>query len=271
MEQITFLCFGASYSVALLAELVGLLRPTHFWRWLSLGFGLAGFAAHSMYLIAQSPTPATPYGSLLLLGWVLAVFYLYGTVHHRRIAWAVFVLPVVLGLVVLASGFAPGTKTIAPSWLSHFVGDRFWGAVHGALLLLAAVGVCVGAIASVMYLAQARRLRAKTSPQSGIRLLSLERLETMNRRSIALAFPLLTVGLIVGLVIGLQRTGAAGPWASTKVISTAGLWLVNALLLGLRFSVRARGRLLAIGTIGAFLVMLLTLLATHPFAEGAES
>ena len=67
-----------------------------------LSSGPPGFFAHTAYLIVHHPTPAAPYGSLLLLAWVLAVFYLYGTVHHARQAWAIFVLPVVLGLVGLS-------------------------------------------------------------------------------------------------------------------------------------------------------------------------
>ena len=42
---------------------------------------------------------------MLAVAWVLAVFYLYGSLHHTRLAWAVFVLPVVIGLVGLAFGW----------------------------------------------------------------------------------------------------------------------------------------------------------------------
>ena len=74
-------------------------------------------------------------------------------------------------------------------------------------MLLAAVGVCVGFLASVMYLVQAQRLRAKIPPGEGMRLLSLERLEAMNRHAINLAFPLLTAGEI-GL--GKEEVGFCG-------------------------------------------------------------
>ena len=40
---------------------------------------------------------------------------------------------------------------------------------HGFLVLLAAVGVCVGFIASVMYLVQLQRLRAKVPPGQGMK------------------------------------------------------------------------------------------------------
>ena len=71
-------------------------------------------------------------------------------------------MPVVLGLIVLA-GIAPveGPDRSWLSFLEDFRGERFWGGIHGGLLLLASVGVCVGFVASVMYLIQAHRLRAK--------------------------------------------------------------------------------------------------------------
>jgi ABC-type transport system involved in cytochrome c biogenesis permease subunit len=271
LEGITRLCFGASYAVALGLEMVQLIRPRPALRGIALLFGLAGLFAHTVFLAAQRPTLQSNYGSLLFLAWVLAVFYLYGTLHHRRFAWAVFVLPVVLGLVVLA-GYFPAESGVTPSpWsdrLAALTGERFWGGVHGILILLAAVGVSVGFLASVMYLLQARRLRNKVAPFSGLRLMSLERLEEMNRRAVNVAFPLLTVGLIVGLVLMMHDKGTVQDWTAGKVIGTAGLWLVFVVLLVLRYGLHTRGRHLAIGTIVAFVVMLATLAATHPSLGG---
>lgn len=268
MDHISRLCFGASYAVALLAELAQAMWPTRAWRWLSLAFGSAGLLAHSVFLYVKRPTLAMPYGSLLLLAWVLAVFYLYGSIHHRRLAWAVFVLPLVLALVILAGQFAAGESIESLSWMASINGHRFWGSVHGTLVLLAGVGVCVGAIASVMYLVQAHRLRVKSTASGGFRLLSLERLEAMNRRAINAAFPLLTVGLLLGAALGYQKVGAASLWITPKVLGTIGLWLANGVLLLLRYSLHARGRLLAFGTLGTLIILIVVLATVHPFAGG---
>src|SRR5258708_38938499 len=146
---------------------------------------------------------------MLLVAWILAIFSLYGSIHHRRFAWGVFVLPVVLGLVVLARVFAQPGPAPEGAWLLD------WGIVHGVLLVLAAVGVSVAFLASVMYLVQAHRLKAKVLPSQGLRLLSLERLEQMNRRALHLAVPLLTAGLLVGLILMARRidpvAGLTGP------------------------------------------------------------
>jgi ABC-type transport system involved in cytochrome c biogenesis permease subunit len=145
-------------------------------------------------------------------------------------------------------------------------GRHFWPVLHGILLLLAAVGVCVGFVASLMYLAQVHRLRAKVPPGRGVRLLSLERLEAMNRRAILIAFPLLTAGLLVGL--GLLLHSGEPATGYVRILSLVGLWLVFAILLYLRYRVHARGRQVALLTIVAFALLVVSLVSVHPFASG---
>jgi ABC-type uncharacterized transport system permease subunit len=263
-QHVTRFCFGASYAVALVLELVQLLRPSALARWTGLAFGCAGLLAHTLFLLVQQPQVATPSGSLLLLSWVVAVFYVYGAFHHRKQAWALFVLPVVLILVAL-SAFYPRTADDASHW---FTGDNFWGAIHGALLLLAAIGVSVGFVASVMYLVQAFRLKAKAAPGKGLRLPSLERLAQMNRRAINWAFPLLTAGLLLGVLLLVQRPQQE--WTAPKVVGTAALWIAFLLLIHLRYFAQSTNRRLAVLTIATFGLMLATLAASHPFATGVR-
>ncbi|MDB5313142.1 MAG: Cytochrome assembly protein [Gemmataceae bacterium] len=269
LQGITHACFGLSYLLAFALELARLFWPRTGWRVAALGLGLAGVFAHTLYIYFHHPSPATPYGSLLLLAWVLALFYLYGTtVRYARQAWAVFVLPVVIGLVGLSLAFAATADAPpldVPAWLT---GEHFWGTVHGALILLASVGVSVGFLASVMYLVQARRVRNKVNPARVVPLLSLERLETMNRRAVNVAFPLLTAGLLVGSLLLKTEHGAPETWLSVKVLSTAGLWVVFLVLLYLRYATNVPGRRLAVLSIVAFGLLLVALAAAHPFVVG---
>ena len=271
LQGITHACFGLSYLCAFLLEFARLMWPAAGWRVAGLAFGFAGVFAQSAYLMFHHPTPAAPYGSLLWLAWVLALFYLYGTVHHAKQAWAVFVLPVVIGLVglslALVTAAPENTEFTVPGWAA---GERFWGIVHGLLILLASVGVCVSFLASVMYLIQARRLRQKVSPGTVVPMLSLERLETMNRRALNAAFPMLTAGLLVGTIL-LEHGHAFGENVfSLKVLSTVGLWLVFLVLLYLRYGAHVPARRLAAFSIGAFVLLLVALAAAHPFAGGGN-
>jgi ABC-type transport system involved in cytochrome c biogenesis permease subunit len=269
IQGIHHYCIGLSYLCAFLLELAHLFWPAKGWRVAGLVFGAAGLFAHTAYLLVQQPSPAVPYGSVLLLAWVLALFYFYGTVHHAKQAWAIFVLPVVLGLVAVSRALltaAPENSTFsAAAWLA---GDRFWGAVHGVLILLASVGVSVSFLASVMYLIQARRLRRKVAPGTVVPMLSLERLETMNRRALNVAFPLLTAGLLVGTLLLPHGYYLGDNWLSVKVLSTAGLWLVFLVLLYLRYGAHVPARRLATLSIASFALLLVALVASHPFAVG---
>ncbi len=268
MAGISDFCFAASYTVALVLELWHLLAPRPVLRLVSIGFGAAGLLAHTVYVLVQPLPLATPVGSLMFLAWILAVFYVYGSIHHKRTAWGLFVLPLVLGLVALAKMAPPSTAPPESAW-QDFSGVRFWGQVHGILVLLSAVGICIAFLASVMYLVQLRRLRVKSAPAQGMKMLSLERLETMNRRAILLAFPLLTAGLIVAVALQLHQGQFLTGWESPKILSALGLWVVFAILLYLRYGAHARGRHVALLTMVAFAILICALMApVHPFPPG---
>jgi len=264
---ITHACFGLSYLFALGLELAQQVRPSRALSIASLVFGLAGLIAHTIFLVVHQPNPASRYGSVLLLAWVIAVFYLYGSLHERTRSWGLFVLPVVIILVGLSFTFY-GESDGSGLW---FAGEHFWGSIHGALLLAASVGITVAFVASVMYLVQSRRLRMKRSPIGGLGLLSLERLENMHRRAINLAFPLLTVGLLLGALRVPLTDGDPARWTDAKIVGTIGLWVVALLLMILRYGAHLPPRRLALLTLAAFGLMLVTLVAAHPFAgEGTR-
>ena len=264
---ITHFCFGLSYLTALGMDLLQIFQPAHWKRLVSIFFGVAGLLAHTIFLAMHQPSPASPYGSLLLLGWVFAVFYTYGNLHQKPYPWTLFVLPLVLLFVALSLAFLHERNADVEFWFS---GEHFWGKVHGTLILLASVGITLGFLASVMYLVQDHRLRRKKSPFGGFKLLSLERLETINRRAINLAFPLLSVGLLLG-VMRLQRDELQPTsWTEPKVLGTLGLWAVGVLLLYLRYGAHLPGRRLAWLTIASFILLLVALVTSHPFAHGGS-
>ncbi len=271
LDRITVFCFAASYAVALAVEILRLLSPRPVLRLVALGFGCAGLLAHTIFLGVQHPELSSRYGSLLFLAWIVAVFYLYGSLHHRKIAWGLFVLPLVLGLIGLAVLFVHDNSPDEEPWLLRLVtfqGERFWGLLHAALLMLAAVGICVGFLASVMYLVHARRLKSKVLPGQGLKLLSLERLEEMNRRAIVLAFPLLTAGVVVGMALLAQTDRPVRSWTDPRALAAIVLWLVFAVLLYLRYSLHVRGRRVAILTIVAFVLLVVTLAVPHTLSGG---
>jgi ABC-type transport system involved in cytochrome c biogenesis permease subunit len=255
MENVTTRCFLASYALALAFEVLHQQRPRPVFRLLALAAGVAGLVAQTTFLAIHRPPLAGQFGWLVLLTWVLAIFYLAGSLHHRRQAWGVFVLPLIVGLLVLAVSFGQPPKTPRTP-------QELWGPLHGWLVLLAAVGVSIGFLASLMYLFQARQLRTKVLPGQGLRLLSLERLEAMNRRAIDLAFPLLTAGLLLGALLTFQDRLPG--WSDPRVLGSVVLWLAFAVLLYLRYGRHLRGRQVAVWTIVTFVLLLFCVALAHP-------
>lgn len=269
LHGVSHTCFGLSYLLALGFAAAAGRWPRPELRAAGLLADGVGLATHTIYLALHPPAAAAPSGGLLLVAWVLAVFSLYGSLHHPKQAWAVFVLPVVLGLVGLSAFLIDRSAADSFGFPDWFVGERLWAAVHGLLLLAAAVGVSVGFLASVMYLVQARRVRRKTGV-GGLPMFSLERLEAMNRRAVNAAFPLLTAGLLLGAVLLKREHDPAGHWLSLKIVGTAGLWVVFLVLLYLRYAAHVSGRKLAAWSIAAFALLVAVLAAAHPFAEGGR-
>src|SRR5262249_60646304 len=122
--------------------------------------------------------------------------------------------------------------------------------------------------ASVLYVVQAQRLKAKALPGHGMRVMSLERLEQMNRRGITWAFPLLTIGLVVGMVQMTQEGVQLQGWTDPRILSTLVLWLVFAIVLYLRYGFRLRGKRVALLTIVAFGLLIVTLVTSHQYKPG---
>jgi ABC-type transport system involved in cytochrome c biogenesis permease subunit len=232
-------------------------------------FGAAGLLAHTLFLLVQRPSLASQFGLLLFLGWIVAVYYLAGSLHYQRQARGVFVLPVLLILIMLAWLSEPTTGVGQLEKEANILpGELFWGYLHAGMLLLAAVGICVGFVASVMYLVQTRQIRDKLVPGHGLKLPSLERLERMNRWAINLAFPLLTGGVCIGAGLMFLGPRQILSWSDARILGTAILWMVFGLLLYMRYGYHLNGRRLAQLTIVAFVLLVFTLASSHEFVRG---
>jgi ABC-type uncharacterized transport system permease subunit len=266
MDRLKVLCFAGTYGLALLFELARLVVRSPFRWYLAVGLTALGWAVQTAFLANlaikdQILLPiTTAFESLMALSWIVALIGLYLMVHWpRQVAVGLFVLPLVLGLVIAAGWFAPRDSY----WMEDGM-MAFWGTVHGIFLLAGAVFACVAFAAGLMYLAQMRRLKSKRPNKFGISLPSLEQSERVNRAAITIAFPLLTAGLLIGMILSLKARGmAAGAgftlgWTDPKVVSALVMWLVFAGLIHARFRPAMRGRGVMVLTIVAFAFLVFT-------------
>ena len=173
LSGISVVCFAASYAVALGCEASRLFFRSGVRGIVMVGFATAGLFAHTLYLgwraVTESAVPlSSPADLYLLLAWLLAAGYLWLTLANPRTPVGLFLLPIVLALVGVAT-FAPNV----PSPLLQDSTSRFWGWFHAALHLVWTSGVVLSAVAGLMWLIQAGRLARKQPPLRGFRMPSL--------------------------------------------------------------------------------------------------
>jgi ABC-type uncharacterized transport system permease subunit len=261
LDRLSVLCFAGTYGLALLAELARFFVRSSIRWYMAAGLMALGWLVQTAFLANlafKNPLVlvTTAFESVMVLSWIVALIGLYLMVRSPKpVAVGVFVLPLVLGLII-AGWFAPRQS----DWLEWGGMTAFWGTVHGIFLLGGAVFTCVAFFAGLMYLVQMRRLKAKRSSRFGLALPSLEQSERINRGAITIAFPLLTFGLLIGIILSMvPRTPANGAtiahtlqWTDPKVLSALLMWLVFAILLHARFRPAMRGKSVMVLTIVAF-------------------
>jgi ABC-type uncharacterized transport system permease subunit len=265
IANITITCFLASYAVALGLEISRLFFRSGVRGALMLGFGGAGLLAHTLYLGhraagAGSTTLASEFDFYLVAAWFLAAIYLYLTVYHPHNPIGLFLLPLVILFVAGATLFAdsnPFPRSTATLW---------WGVLHGVCLLLGTVAVTVGFVTGCMYLLQAYRLKQKRPPGAGLRLPSLEWLQKMNARTIAVAVLMLVGGFLSGIVLNLSRRtdgGSGVPWTDPVVLSSSLLvgWMIVAWLFSVIYKPAQQGRKVAYLTVASFVFLVIALIS----------
>lgn len=127
------------------------------------------------------------------------------------------------------------------------------------LLLLAAAGV------GLVFIVQERRIKRHQTEAVASRLPSLDAMELFIYRMILASFPLLTLGLLLGICWAYRSRGRFWEWDSTETFSLA-TWIIYALYLALRWGIGWRGRRSAYLALAGFGIILITLVALFFFS-----
>lgn len=273
MDGLPVIFIAACYAITLAFEATRLWFRSGLRGALMVGVGALGFLAHTWFLVSEAaldPAIGAPLSNwfdwYLAAAWALAVAYLYLTLAHPRTPVGLFLLPVVLALIGVAYRFRS-----APSF-SRDAALTLWGWTHGVALLAGSVVVIGGFIAGATYLLHSELLKRKASPTTGLRLPSLEWLETVNARSLSLSAVLLGMGLLTGIILNLikqQRQLALMSWSDPVVWSSGALfaWLTAACIFSFAYRPARQGRKVAYLTVASLAFLLLALVMTLFFTN----
>jgi ABC-type uncharacterized transport system permease subunit len=263
LTRVCILCFAASYAIVLLLEISRLVFRSGVRGAVMVGWAVAGLAAHSIYLfnraVADEGVPLSSWRDwFLVAAWFLMIVYLYLIYYHPRNMPGVFLMPMVLGLIGMA------WFVVSPEPFARRPASQIWGGIHGVSIGLAAASMLFGFAAGMMYLRQDHRLKHKIPPGKGLKLPSLEWLQSAAVRSMVASTVLVAVGVLSGMLLNLihrQEPGDRLPWFDPFILGTTLLfvWLLFSVHLSYLFRQTRRGRLVAYLAILGFVVLAVVL------------
>ncbi len=217
---------------------------------------LAGWALHTLALVVLAvQTGRPPLGSLpeaiSVAVWVLVLLAMWAERHYGVKVLGAFVLPIVVVLSLKIAG-ARRLPEITPA-----LGNA-WIWVHIALALVGIAAFVLNFVGALMYLLQEWSLKHKHPGTFYYRLPSLATLDRLTYRTLALGFPFLTTGLILGAL------WAGSAWGSVFAFDPLALfsllaWAIYAATLAGRTAVGWSGRRAAYFAIVGFAALALTL------------
>lgn len=176
------------------------------------------------------------FGALSYMSLALSAAFFFIEARKKLGILGVFILPFVaasLGLAVLKAD--PSVSPLAPQLRSY------WLNIHPMVLMTAyaafanAFGVCLA------LLIQERQIKSRKPSELCYRLPSLDELDALNGRIIAVSLPVLLLGLVMGAVWAYETWGRAWSWDPKETMS-----LITALFYGeflwLRYALGQRGK-----------------------------
>jgi len=218
---------------------------------------LAGWACHSLALVVRGieqgrPPFASLPEAISVAVWVVVLLEMWAERHYNVKVLGAFVLPV----AVMLSMSAVGRPLEGPGIERALSGAWLW--VHIGLALIGIAAFVLNFAGAVMYLLQEGALKAKRPGTFYYRLPSLETLDRLTYRTLALGFPFLTTGLLLGALWARRVWGSVFTFDPLALFSLVA-WVIYAATLAGRAAAGWHGRRAAYFAIIGFAALVLTL------------
>ncbi len=213
---------------AVLGANLFLRRPALLWtgRGLAVAAALAHMAAVGLRCIELKHAPFTnPAESLSALAWMVSLAYLAAEVLWRLSAAGPFALGLSFLLVTLA-GFAPAERGVPDPLLSSNVVS-----LHIISILAAFGAFALAFCCAVLYLIEHHILKSKHGLAWLKRLPPLLTVETAAFSLVAFGFPLLTLGVLAGLIVAASGGMGRGWQTDTHALLAYAVWIIYGLYL----------------------------------------
>jgi cytochrome c-type biogenesis protein CcsB len=225
--------------------------PEHSWyvpwsNWFE-SFSLFALLIASIFLIVQAKTRLPILGAFVLPWNVLALVMAFSYPFFTRPDWTF----TTFGEFFALANSARALPKLMPALQSY------WMAIHVPVMFLSYSAFANAFGIGLAYLVQERQIRSKKPSELSYRLPSLEDLDRLIYRVIATAFPVLTLGIMLGAMWAYDAWGRYWGWDAKETWAFI-TWLIYAVYLHMRLVAGWRGRKTAYLSLAGFLTVMFT-------------
>jgi ABC-type uncharacterized transport system permease subunit len=233
----------ACYLVGLVYAFVALGRTSDLFSRIALHAASLGMVFHfvslaelflSDHLVWTSVHNAESLLAFLSMTLFMVVYAIYQTTSP-----GVVVFPIVFFLTFVAA------VDQQPVLLTSFVQHKGWLVAHIILIFTGYAALVLSFGASLLYLLQERRLKAKKASSLISFLPALEVIDQIGYRSLLLGFPFMTLGLITGSMLAMSAYGRLDFLDPLFLLSVL-MWAVYMVMVFTRWNSGWRGRRAAV-------------------------
>lgn len=239
------------------------------------GLTLSAFLLHTAAIIMRwiesyqmgiGHAPLTNiYESLVFYSWCITLLYLLWERRMPSRLSGALVMPLAFFFIAYAS-LAPGVSKkidpLIPALQSN------WLHAHVLTCFLSYASFTISCSLSILYLIKQGKKKGH-SPNNNLTL-GLENLETLIYKTIAIGFPILTIGIITGAAWANYAWGSYWSWDPKETWSLI-TWFIYAVFLHARLRREWRGKRLAILSIVGFGAVLFTYFGVNYVLSGLHS
>ena len=186
------------------------------------------------------------------LAWVIVVIFFLTEWKYKIKDLGTFVIPVVF-LILFYSAFQSREVLLIDD-----SSTMFWLTMHRTLSIIGYAAFAIAFGGALMYLIQENQVKSKKLGVMYFRMPSLEVLDDLNYKVIAIGFPLFTLGFMTGSIWNVKMNESFFSWDILRTLPLVIVWLIYFGIFFGRILAGWRGKKAAQGSILGFVTVVLT-------------
>ncbi|WP_418790412.1 c-type cytochrome biogenesis protein CcsB [Phosphitispora sp. TUW77] len=273
LEQQSFTATFIAYGVASLIYVIYLAYKNESFARLGTIAAIIGLITNTAFLflrwkISGHAPFVNGYEFLLSFTWGIAAIYLFAEWRYRMRIIGAFVMPIAWFILAWTAmsmpEYAKNAGNLMPALQSN------WLTIHVATAMLAYGAFALSCGTSIMYII--KKLMEDNNSRSSFnkRMPSLDILDDISYKAIAVGFPLLSAVIITGAIWAEYAWGRYWSWDPKETWSLI-TWLVYAAYLHARFTYGWRGNKAAWMSVLGFVFVLFTFFGVNYFLSGLHA